>query len=157
MIWLKQKRLVFPFAQKPPHAIILRRSFGIGRIGLAPLCQCLIVFRNNRNDVLSVKIVLSNSHLNGFWPMLPELLYEPLLAGSSERKATMFSQTPFYSYARDRSSFPFNLLAINLVEIVGFLRTYWPILQALISVIVLLRPFPPLCFTFPFSLVFFRL
>src|SRR5439155_7995085 len=57
MLSRKQKRLVLPLAQNPPHALILVRSLGMRRTGRVPLYQYSTVFRNNQKDVSSVKSV----------------------------------------------------------------------------------------------------
>src|SRR6185369_11496351 len=50
-----------------------------------------------------------------------------------------------------------NLSAISSAEIIGFLRTYWPIAREVSAVIFLWQPFPPLCFISPVLSSFLRL
>src|SRR6266511_1122277 len=67
MLSRKQKRLVLPLAQNPPHALILVRSLGMRRTGHAPLYQYSTVFRNNQKEVSSVKSVRFQLSLMCFW------------------------------------------------------------------------------------------
>ena len=157
---LKQKRLVVPFIQKPPHANILFRSFGIGRIGLAFLYQCLIVLRNNWKDVSSLNRVFFQSSSLCFWAHSTHFcLWAGVNIGVQRGSAFWYPRlTKCLETVERETSTPisFNLSATDPAEIEGCLQMYCPIAWDAFVVIFLIRPLPPLCFISPVSWIFLR-